>query len=147
MLTDFLKAEGFFAIPLTATKAGHFMLSILIENQPFRFILDTGAGSTVLDIGIAEQNNFITKELEESAGGLGTSEMKIYKTPPVEIKIGDLTITQLPVFCLDLSHETKALLKKGIEEPAQGVLGADVLLRHKAIIDYGSNTLFLAASV
>jgi len=145
MLTDFLQPKGFFPIPLTVTKTGHFILSILIENRPFRFILDTGAATTVLDISIAEQSDFTTKKMGENAGGLGTSEMTVYKTAPVEIKIGDLAITQFPVFCLDLSHVTKSLLKKGVEEPVHGVLGADILLRHKAIVDYGSNTLFLCA--
>jgi len=123
------------------------MLSIFIENQSFRFILDTGAATTVLDIGVAKQSDFATNKLGENAGGLGTSEMAVYKTAPVEIKIGDLTITQLAIFCLDLSHVIKSLAKKGVEEAVHGVIGADILLRHKAIIDYGSNTLFLDAVI
>lgn len=147
MLTDFLQPKGYFSIPLTVAIPRIFMLSVLIENHPLQLILDTGAGSTVLDIGIAEQNNFTIKEIEEKTGGLGTSDMTAYKTEPVEIKIGHLAITPLPIACLDLSHVIKTLLNKGAQGPIHGVLGADILLKHKAIIDYGSNMLFLSAAV
>jgi len=43
---------------------------------------------------------------------------------------------------MDLSHVNGALELKGAA-PIEAVLGVDILEAHAAVIDYGSNSLFL----
>ncbi len=43
---------------------------------------------------------------------------------------------------VDLTHANQALALKG-QRPVGVILGSDVFNAHKAVIDYGTNSLFL----
>ena len=46
------------------------------------------------------------------------------------------------IYAVDLMHVNEGLVKKGASR-VQGVLGADVLTYHRAVIDYATMSLFL----
>jgi hypothetical protein len=60
-----------------------------------------------------------------------------------EISISGVALIGVSLIAMDLSHVLEGLKLKGVEPP-QLILGVDVLRRWRAVIDYGSNSLWLA---
>ena len=69
--------------------------------------------------------------------------MDFYKLQPKLLEISGFNLHDPVMYAMDFQHVKQALISKGIENPAQGVIGADILITHKAIIDYGNQKLYL----
>ena len=59
-----------------------------------------------------------------------------------KIKIGDYTLKKVHLILLDLTHINNALTKQNAK-PVNGIIGADILEKGKAIIDYNKKKLYL----
>lgn len=57
--------------------------------------------------------------------------------------VGEFTLALPELYAIDLKHVKQSLLEKGVTRPANGIIGADVLNYHKAIIDYANQLLYL----
>lgn len=60
-----------------------------------------------------------------------------------DLTLPGLDLSDTKLLTLDLSH-VNAGLKKSKVEPVVGVLGADVLWRHHAVIDYDRGVMLLS---
>ena len=58
-------------------------------------------------------------------------------------RVGGLVLPKLVVRGCDVSEVNKAITEKYGEQPVNGMLGADVLAKYKAIIDYSIPCLYL----
>lgn len=122
----------------------HLILKIYINNKVAKVVLDTGASKTVFD------NHRVRKYLNHSdfesndklSTGLGTNSMQSHTTSIKKLKIGDLEITNYKTVLLDLSHVNHSYEQIGFD-PIDGVLGSDILVEYKAIIDYEKKVLKL----
>lgn len=122
----------------------HVFIQANIGRKKARLLLDTGASKTVLSLEFA--NKYLKsqkrKTNEEQATGLGSNSIQNEVGMIRTIKIGHCTIPNLTVAILDLSHVNETYRR--IELPAvDGVLGSDVLMQTKAIIDYAKSRMSL----
>jgi len=120
----------------------HPLLNITIFGKPFTVVLDTGASKTAFDKNLLLEANkkAILNASEKLSTGLGTNTMKSYTTAVDDFYIGDLQIPEFQVAVLDLSAINIAY--KQIGHPhVLGVLGGDILVKYKAVIDYGKQTI------
>ena len=76
-------------------------------------------------------------ELNRLSTGLGTDSMSGFLSLIPKLKIGGLSILNLSVIVLNLSHVNKSYKQLGFP-PIEGVLGSDLLHKFKAEIDYGN---------
>jgi hypothetical protein len=66
--------------------------------------------------------------------------MQSFTTCLKSLQIGELKIVGQEIVLLDLSHVVNSYLELGL--PAiDGVIGGDILLSHKSIIDYGKKII------
>ena len=143
MLKDILAKEGYIEIDLQQTIVGHFQIEGIIDGVITDLIVDTGAASTVIDLEFAREHNMGIEATGEQGGGVGSSEMEIFKIQLKEIHIAAFSLQDPVIYAMDFQHMKQSLISKGIEKPAQGVIGADILIPHKAIIDYAAQKLYL----
>lgn len=146
-LDECLKQKGYSAIPLRETIAGHLELKVTLSNTEVFFLLDTGAGNTVIDIEFARDNNLNPTELETKGGGVGTSELQIFQLRIDELTLDNFLVKDIPIYAVDLTHVKQSLLAKGETNLPVGVIGADILRQHRAVIDYAADKLYLMANV
>ena len=140
-LAGFLSARGFTRIPMRLNSTHHFDVEGALNGHPTRFVVDTGATTTVVDkttvthagIGVSG-----TRLAANSVGGrvehIGSADIK-------ELTIGDFTIPNAEVAVANLSGEL--LHPKADTESNAGLLGAEYLAFNFAIIDVGGTTLYL----
>lgn len=138
-----LQKQGYHKIPLKNNGAGHFKLNAKINGVSGSFILDTGASHTVIDDLAAEKFALtFSSRASKDAGGLGESAMKTRKCTGNVIEIKGLKLQKAVLIAIDLSHVNNALAKSRSEK-IDGVIGADILKKHKALIDYSEKALYL----
>ena len=122
----------------------HLNTSIFINGKKANMIVDTGASKTVFDSGRIKQftgNNKLEKH-KKQATGLGTNTMQSHSTMVNTLRLKNVVIKNYVALLLDLSHVNSAYKKMGMKA-IDGVLGGDILNKHKAIIDYRKKTLQL----
>lgn len=141
-LRQFLLKKGYKRIKLSYTETNHFSVQARINGVEGRFILDTGASSTCVDFSRLNLFNLFARESDVKAAGAGATNMLTHVSEDNKLKIGDWTKASIDVVIFDLSHVNKALEDHDAEE-VDGIIGADVLKRGKAVIDYKQKALYL----
>ena len=114
-----------------------------VDTVKGNFIVDTGAAKTVVDLSFARSQNLAVQESTIQVCGLGTSRMVLYKIKSATMMVGEFTLVLPQLHAIDLRHVKQTLREKGVDRPANGIIGADVLNHHKAIIDYANQLLYL----
>lgn len=140
---EVLLSEGYAALPLRATSFGHLEINATVNGVESLFLIDTGAASTVIDTGFAMENSWPVTETEIKGGGVGTSELVIYQLETESFIMGGYPVAGVTLFAADLQHVKQSLLDKGETQIPCGVIGADILFQHKAVIDYENLLLYL----
>ena len=122
----------------------HPLVNITIQGKPFILVLDTGASKTAFDhdIFIQSGDNIAIASSDRLSTGLGTNNMTSSTAVISHMHIGNLLIPDFEVAVLDLSSINIAY--RQLNQPqVLGVLGGDILMKYKAIIDYGNRVLKL----
>jgi len=141
-LRNLLEDKGFFRIPLKKLASTHYLVRAKIHNKEARLILDTGASTTCVDIKKAEHFDILHEKSNIMATGAGALGMETQVSHKNQLHIGSWKDTHVGVVLFNLSHINTALQEAG-EDPVDGILGADFLKKHRAVIDYGRNCLYL----
>ena len=141
-LRDFLTEQGYIRVKLKKTITNHFEIKARINKTKGRFILDTGASKSCIGIEDAEDFNLLTEESEHKASGAGPSEIDTLMSRKNTLEIGKFILKRTELILIDLQHINNALEKQNAE-PVNGIIGADILIKGKAIIDYDKKYLYL----
>lgn len=141
-LRNLLEGRGFIRIPLKKLATTHYLVRTKIHDKKAQLILDTGASTTCIDIEKALHFDILHEKSEMMAAGAGALGMKTQISHKNVIQIGSWKDTHVGIVLFDLSHINIALQEAG-EESIDGILGADFLKKHRAVIDYGRNCLYL----
>ena len=141
-LKKFLKNKNYIRVPLVFTATNHFEIVAKINGISGRFILDTGASNTCIGLDKIEFFNLISKESEVKAAGAGATNMETLISTKNKIEIGKWRKQKHEIVLFDLTHVNEALTThKAL--PVDGVIGADILKKAKAIIDYKKSFVYL----
>lgn len=141
-LQDFLLDKGYSKIKLKLTKTNHFEIKASINGIKGRFILDTGASSSCVGFEAIERFNLKVKDSEIKAVGAGASDMLTKISSSNNLKIGKWKKGRVSLILFNLSHVNNGLVNHDAD-PVDGIIGADILKKGKAIIDYQKKYLYL----
>ena len=141
-LKQFLLDRGYNRVKLKKTATNHFEIKAKINGIKGRFILDIGASKSCLGMEDIEFFKLKTKETEHKASGAGPSEIDTLISSKNEIGIGKFKLKKIVLILISLKHINNALEKQDVN-PIQGIIGADILHKGKAIIDYNKKYIYL----
>ena len=138
---SFLKSIGYISVKLKLLKTNHYLLKACINGVDGKFILDSGASNSCVCITKDYKFKLETKisKISASSATSEISETSISKKNLVSISKHENTID---LVTFDMSHINETFNEKEIES-VDGIIGADVLKKSKAILDYKSNKLYL----
>lgn len=135
-------AKNYSSTSFVITPTKHLQLFAEINGVEGEFILDTGASSSCIDFKYADFFNLQVEESEIRAAGAGASNMLTKASEANELKIANWEEKSMPLVLFDLNHINQALLDHDASI-VHGIIGADVLIKSKAILDYHKKMLFL----
>ncbi|MFN3137798.1 MAG: retropepsin-like aspartic protease [Allomuricauda sp.] len=141
-LKKLLKSKDYLKIPLVLTETNHFELVASINGVKGRFILDTGASNTCVGMDKIEFFEMLSEATDIKAAGAGAAEMETLISNKNKIQIGDWKKKKQKVVLFDLTHVNQALVNHNAL-PVDGIIGADLLNKGKAVIDYHKKCLYL----
>jgi len=145
-LKKFLVDKNYHSIKLKKTATNHFEITAQINGKEGLFILDTGASNSCVGFDEISKFNLITEDSDHKAAGAGTTEIDTQISKKNTIKIGGFKLKKVNLVLLDLSHINNALKKQKAKE-INGIIGADILEKGKAVIDYNKKKLYLLKKV
>ena len=141
-LKDFLTNKGYSKVKLKFTKTNHFEIKATINGIKGRFILDTGASNSCVGFEAIERFNLKVKDSEIKAVGAGASDMLTQISNSNTVKVGKWKKNRVALILFNLSHVNNGLINHDAD-PVDGILGADILKKGKAVIDYEKKYLYL----
>ena len=125
----------------------HVMLKVMINRKTARMVLDTGASQTVMDR--QRVHNFVAeREFEKNEAmstGLGTNSMESHIAHIRKIQLGALILKDASLLLLDLSLVNQSYEQIGMK-PIDGIIGGDILIKYRAVIDFSKKILKLTIS-
>lgn len=137
-----LKKKKYIQIKLKRIATNHLELKASINDVKGRFILDTGASNSCVGLDLIEYFNLDAQESETKAAGAGAIDMETQQSENNFLKIGDWKTKKCHLVLFNLSHVNTALTQHNAKE-VHGIIGADILQKGKAFIDYDKNILYL----
>ncbi|MDP5106636.1 retropepsin-like aspartic protease [uncultured Polaribacter sp.] len=141
-LEKILKKKKYLKIKLKKIATNHLELKAKINGIKGRFILDTGASNSCVGLDMISYFNLDAQESETKAAGAGATDMETQQSENNKLKIGEWKTKKCHLVMFDLSHVNTALTQHNANE-VHGIIGADILQRGKAFIDYSNKILYL----
>jgi len=141
-LKKFLKSKNYIKIPLVFTETNHFEIVAKINGISGKFILDTGASNTCVGMDKIAFFAMASEATDVKAAGAGAVEMETLISIKNTIEIGKWKKKKQKIVVFDLVHVNQALVSHNAL-PVDGIIGADVLKKGKAVIDYNKKCLYL----
>ncbi len=141
-LQDILKKEKYKKINFKVSKTQHLLVKATINGILGNFILDTGASNSCVGFESIDYFNLTAGKSKTKASGAGATGMLTQLAKNNSLQIGRWKTDDFHLVIFDLSHVNEAL-QQYKAKPVHGIIGADILLEGKAIIDYYNHCLYL----
>jgi len=137
-----LKKEEYKKIKFKITKTQHILIKVKINGVKGNFILDTGASNSCVGFESVEYFNLEAKKSKTKASGAGATGMITQISSNNKLELNNWRTKDFDLVIFDLSHVNEALSHYKVK-PVHGIIGADVLMKGKGIIDYFNHCLYL----
>ena len=144
-LHEILKKEHYKKVKFKITKTQHLLIKAKINGIQGNFILDTGASNSCVSFEHIALFNLNAEDSKTKASGAGGTGMLTQTASENKLQLGSWKNHEFDLVIFDLSHVNEALIAYK-SKPVDGIIGADVLLKGRAIIDYYNNYLYLLES-
>tara|TARA_R110002074_G_scaffold107907_6_gene233123 strand:- start:731 stop:1180 length:450 start_codon:yes stop_codon:yes gene_type:complete len=141
-LKKLLEKKKYIKISLKKLVTKHLELDAEINGVKGRFILDTGASNSCVGLDMIEFFKLDAVESDTKAAGAGATDMETQQSENNTLKIGKWKTKKSHLVLFDLTHVNAALTQHDAEE-VHGIIGADILEKGKAVIDYNKHVLYL----
>jgi hypothetical protein len=137
-----LKKEGYKKIKFKVSKTQHLLIKASVNGIKGNFILDTGASTSCVGFESIELFKLSAGKSKTKASGAGATGMLTQLAKDNLLQINKWKHTSFHLVIFDLSHVNEALIQHKAK-PVQGIIGADILIDGKAIIDYYNHCFYL----
>ena len=137
-----LKNNNYKKINFKVSKTQHLLIKATINGVSGNFILDTGASNSCVGFEGVDKFELKAGKSKTKASGAGATGMLTQLAKNNSLKIGRWKTVDLHLIIFDMTHVNQAL-KQHKAKPVHGIIGADILLEGKAIIDYFNHCLYL----
>ena len=133
-------------ISFKITKTQHLLLRAKINGVLGSFILDTGASTSCVGFDSVDRFQLQARSSKTRASGAGATGMFTKVSTGNKLQLGRWKNEYFNIVIFDMSHVNEALtIYKA--KAVHGIIGADILLAGKAIIDYHNHNLYLLKAV
>ena len=137
-----LKKKDYKKVKFKITKTQHLLIKAKINGVKGNFILDTGASNSCVGFESVEHFALDAKSSKTKASGAGATGMLTQISSNNKLQLNNWTDNKFDLVIFDLSHVNEALSCHKVK-PVHGIIGADVLMKGKGIIDYFNHCLYL----
>ena len=124
------------------TDSNHIIIECKVNSTNGRFIVDTGASNSCIDIMLVKKFDLSFKISNEKASSATNQINEIFFSKKNTLEIAGLIKNDFELLIFDMSHINKSFNEKKIDE-IDGIIGGDFLTEHNAVINYKNQLLEL----
>lgn len=144
-VNQFFYSKGYTAVPFRKSIAGLPLINARINEVDGVYILDSGAGQTVVD---SKQAANLKLKIDHNdtvftGGGVGAHGIENAPSYNNKLEVDKFRIDNVVIAVMSLSTAWEALAQVGAHDELFGIIGVDVLTRCNAILDFSAMTLYL----
>lgn len=144
-IAQVLTSMGYIPIPLRQNVAGQLLIHAKINDVDGIYILDSGAGQTVVD---AKQTDALKLKLNHdeavlTGGGVGAHGLENVPSYNNKLEIDRFRIDHVIIAVMSLATAWESLAGVGADDELSGIIGVDILKTGSALIDFSTMTLYL----
>ncbi len=133
-------AKGYDEVKIFKTRTGHITTTLKVNGKSCVFLIDTGAGATLIDRSKRNKFGMESSGPADYAAGIGSVSTLNKTTATFQVNGHDIATDEL--YLMDISY-VNSEFRKSHARQVDGVLGTDFLERHEAVIDYARCCLYL----
>jgi predicted aspartyl protease len=136
--------RGLEKMPLRVSEGYNLYVDGAINGAPARLMVDTGAFATLLPRGLFRQMRIPLRDTPFASSAVNLKQRGVELARISRLSVGTVNIIGKDVGVIDLD----GLIHRGLlrsSPPVAGLLGAEILQSHNAIIDFGTRTLYMRA--
>ncbi|MCF6213156.1 MAG: retroviral-like aspartic protease family protein [Flavobacteriaceae bacterium] len=141
-LKSFLTKNGYTFLKLKKSVSNHFVIKGKVNDVTGLFIVDTGASNSCVGLDECNLFNLTLQDSDKKAAGAGSTNINTQLSHNNLFKIKNFGIAKISFVVIDLTHINTALTGHN-SESINGIIGADILKKYHAIIDYQHQALYL----
>jgi len=133
---------GFRRIPMHVSDGFNLYVDGSINGKAARLMVDTGAFATLLHTRFVRRMQIPMRETPFSSSGVNLKQRGVQMATISRLSIGSMNLERNDVGVINL----EGLIHGGLLDaspPVVGLLGSEILRLHHAIIDFGTNSLYL----
>lgn len=134
--------RGFTKVPMSLSSGFNLYVDSRMNGRRAKLLVDTGAFSTLLNQRFVRRMNIPLRKTAFTSAGVNLKGRGVQIATISQFSIGPLEMQKKEVGVINL----EGLIRDGLLDatpPVAGLLGAEILRRHNAIIDFGTKTLYL----
>lgn len=139
---QFLTDHHFHKVKLHLISSNHYKVIAKINGVKGNFILDTGASTTFVSKDLKNKFKLSLEESQIKASGAGSEQIDAFVSHKNQLKFGRWYMDKCTIALIDLNPINSAFTAANLAT-VDGIIGADILKKGKAIIDYDKNYLYL----
>ena len=134
--------RGFKHMPIRVSEGFNLYVDGAVNGSPARLMIDTGAFATLLHRGFVQRMRIPLQETPFRSAAVNLRQRGVQLARIRRLSVGSVDILGKEVGVVDLQGLIYSDLLKG-SPPVAGLLGAEILRSHHAIVDFGTRTLYL----
>jgi predicted aspartyl protease len=134
---------GYSPVPLRVLASGHQLVSATINGNPGTFIVDTGAGASVVHQPALARFGLLAPEGGRTGVAIGAAgRTGVAQLAPAPVVLGGMAIGPVTLFGADIGAVVNTI-RQVLRTEVHGVIGQDLLRANGAVVDVANARLFL----
>ena len=134
--------RGYRAVPMHVSQGFNLYVDGSVNGKKAKLMVDTGAFATLLNTGFVRRMKIPLRETPYRSSGVNLGQRGVQVATISRFSVGSMDMRSNDVGVMNMN----GLIHGGLLDatpPVAGLLGAEILHRYHAIIDFGTNTLYL----
>ena len=131
-----------YSISFKILSTNHIIIDAAINDVDGKFLIDTGASNSCIDLNKSEKFKLNYGKSDEQASSATNEIKETYISKKNSLLIDEYSINDFNIILFNMKHVIESLFEKD-EIEIDGIIGADILIKYNCSIDYKKNMLMI----